>query len=110
MRLVGEDGSACETVGLDRPDQHDYVSGQVARWDGQPDGGLTDGMQGCYLATMAGNLTGGSVTWTGVGMFAAREREICMEMSGSVETWCCKMKEGGSSSNVAVQMADCRMV
>jgi len=106
--LEGEEGSTCETAGLDDPLKQDYVSGQEARFDGEPDGGVTDGLQGCYMASLGEQLIGGSVTWTGTGMFAAQKREICVEMSGSEEAWCCQMKEGYSVSNVAVQIGDCR--
>jgi len=109
VRLQGFDGWACETTGLDRPDQHDYESGKVARFDGEPDGGQTDGLQGCYMEFVDGYLSGGIVTWTGSGMFAASRREICVEMSGSTGTWCCKMKDGYSSTNVGVQIEDCVM-
>ena len=78
MLLVGEDGWQCQTEGLDHPDQHDYEGGVVARFDGSEE----DGLCGCYQAVMGGNLTGGSVTWTGSGMFAAINREICVQVMG----------------------------
>jgi len=61
------------------------------------------------MASLGEQLIGGSVTWTGTGMFAAKKREICVKVSGSDDDWCCQMKEGYSSSNVAVQMHDCRI-
>ena len=101
MLLVGEDGWQCQTEGLDHPDQHDYEGGVVARFDGSEE----DGLGGCYQAVMGGNLTGGSVTWTGSGMFAAINREICVEVMEG--TWCCRMKSGYSNSMETVQLEMC---
>jgi len=113
VRLLGAADLSCQTSALDHPERQDYITGQEVRFDGQPDGGLTDGLEGCYLSPMEGQLNGGSVTWTGSGMFAANKREVCVEMSaslGSTETWCCTMDQGYSSTNVAVQISNCKVV
>jgi len=99
--LESEDGWQCQTEGLDHPGQHDYEGGLVARFDGSEE----DGLGGCYQAVMGGDLAGGSVTWTGSGMFAAINREICVEVMGN--TWCCRMKSGYSNSMEAVQLEMC---
>jgi len=101
VSLESEDGWQCQTEGLDHPDQHDYEGGVIARFDGSEE----DGLGGCYQAVMGGDLTGGSVTWTGSGMFAAINREICVQVMGG--TWCCRMKSGYSNSMEAVQLEMC---
>jgi len=104
VRLDGEDGWQCQTEGLDHPDKKDYEAGAIARFDN----GEADGSEGCHQQMVLGSLTGGSVTWTGTGMFAASKRDICVQLSGDMmETWCCKMKDGYSSTNLAVQLQSC---
>jgi len=99
--LESEDGFECQTEGLDHPGRHDYRGGVIARFDGSED----DGLAGCYQQVVAGGLTGGSVTWTGSGMFAAFNREICVEMKEA--SWCCKMRSGYSNSMETVQLEMC---
>ena len=71
-----------------------------------------EGMAEGESFSVGGAPTGGSVTWTGVGLFAARYREICAEVSGkdgAVETWCCEMTESSSPQNVAVSLDNCAL-
>jgi len=105
VRLEGENGFQCQTGGLDHPDKKDYEAGVVAVFDA----GEVDGLQGCYQEVVTGSVTGGSVTWTGTGMFAASKRDICVQLSGEGVTWCCKMKDGYSSTNLAVQLQSCEI-
>merc|ERR1712179_52873 len=105
VRLEGENGFQCQTGGLDHPDKKNYEAGEVARFDD----GEVDGLQGCYQEVVPGSVTGGSVTWTGSGMFAASKRDICVQLSGEGVTWCCKMKDGYSSTNLAVQLQSCEV-
>jgi len=104
VRLASDDGWQCQTAGLDHPDRKDYQAGVVS-WFYE---GEADGLEGCHLEVLPGSLSGGSVTWTGTGMFAASKRDICVEVLG-VGTWCCKMKDGYSSTNVAVQLEKCAL-
>jgi len=107
VKIQDENGWTCETSGLDHPDRRDYEPGVETRFDGQPDGGQTDGLEGCYMEVVPGDITGGSVTWTGTGMFAAKSRKICFELSGDADTWCCMMQDAASSTNVQVQLEKC---
>ena len=105
VRLDTESGS-CETVGLDNPEKRDYMQGEVARFST-----AEEGMAGCE-AFSGGAPTGGSVTWTGSGLFAARSRQICAELTGEqgmVETWCCIMAQQSSPQNVPVSLDKCAL-
>ena len=44
-------------------------------------------------------------------MFAARFREICMELArgDTKEQWCCEMAESSSATNEAVLLEHCSM-
>merc|ERR1711874_221724 len=101
VRLVSETGWECQTDGLDHPQRKDYEAGAYARFE---EGGV-DGLLGCYHEAVPGSLAGGSVTWTGSGMFAASKRDICVELSDA--SWCCKMKGGYSTNNEAVELENC---
>ena len=106
VSLVTSSGETCQTEGLDHPDRRDYQQGQEAMLSTSE-----EGMAGCETFP-GGPPTGGSVTWTGTGVFAARNREICAELSGeggSVETWCCTMVKASSSQNIAVSLNKCQL-
>ena len=106
MRLDTESGQSCETAGLDNTEKRDYMQGEEARFST-----AEEGMAECETFS-GGAPTGGSVTWTGVGLFAARSREICAELTGeegTVETWCCLMTEQSSPSNVQVALDKCAL-
>ena len=106
VSLVTTSGETCQTEGLDHPDRRDYQQGQEARFSTSE-----EGMAGCETFP-GGPPTGGSVTWTGTGVFAARNREICAELSGeggSLETWCCTMVKASSSQNIAVSLNKCQL-
>merc|ERR1711935_1273344 len=76
--LEGRGDRRCETlVGLDHPNQRDYVSGFVAVFDGDDDEGETDGMRGCVNSDLGGEVNGGSITWLATGVFAPRYLRIC---------------------------------
>jgi len=67
-------------------------------------------MDECFKANLGGAPKGGSVTWTGSGIFAARYREICIEVSGEtepVESWCCEMGESSSTTGMTVLLDHC---
>ena len=55
------------------------------------------------------------MTWTGSGVFAARYREICMDLGTSspddltMESWCCEMRESSSAQNSAVLIDNCQL-
>ena len=106
MRLETESGQSCETLGLDNTEKRDYVQGETARFTK-----AEEGMAECE-GFPGGPPTGGSVTWTGVGLFAARAREICTELTGeegAVETWCCHMTDPSSPQNVQVDLDNCAL-
>merc|ERR1712110_265046 len=106
VRLETESGQSCQTQGLDNTEKRDYVQGEAARFST-----AEEGMAECE-AFQGGAPTGGSVTWTGVGLFAARSREICAELTGeegTVETWCCHMTESSSPQNVEVTLDNCAL-
>ena len=106
MRLDTESGQSCMTAGLDDPEKRDYVQGETARFTK-----AEEGMAECE-GFSGGPPTGGSVTWTGVGLFAARSREICAELTGeegAVETWCCHMTDPSSPQNVQVDLDNCAL-
>ena len=106
VRLETESGQSCQTLGLDNTEKRDYVQGETARFST-----AEEGMAGCE-AFPGGAPTGGSVTWTGVGLFAASAREICAELTGEegrVETWCCHMTEPSSPQNVEVTLDKCAL-
>ena len=106
VRLETESGQSCETVGLDSTEKRDYVQGESARFTT-----AEEGMAQCE-AFSGGAPTGGTVTWTGVGLFAARSREICAELTGeegTMETWCCHMTEPSSPQNVPVTLDNCAL-
>jgi len=105
--VISSSGAACETLGLDNASIHDYETGKLSRWTTEE-----QGMNECFKANLGGVPKGGSVTWTGPGIFAARYREICIEISGDVDTdtvesWCCEMGESSSSTNHAVLIDNC---
>ena len=105
MRLDSSSGQSCATAGLDNIDKRDYIQGEEARFTM-----AEEGMAECESFYVGGAPTGGSVTWTGVGLFAARYREICVEVSegeGALETFCCEMTDLASAQNVAVSLDNC---
>ena len=69
MRVISSSGAACETLGLDNASIHDYETGKLSRWTTEE-----QGMNECFKANLGGVPKGGSVTWTGPGIFAARYR------------------------------------
>ena len=106
VRLETESGQSCQTEGLDDTEKRDYVQGETARFTR-----AEEGMAECE-GLVGGPPTGGSVTWTGVGLFAARSREICVELTGeegAVETWCCHMADQHSPQNVQVNLDYCAL-
>ena len=106
VMLETESGQSCETLGLDDTEKRDYMQGEVARFST-----AEEGMAECEGFT-GGAPTGGSVTWTGFGLFAARSREICVELTGeegTVETWCCLMAQQSSPQNVQVALDMCAL-
>jgi len=110
IHLEGSGGLECQTEnGLDHPDRKDYGSGLAAIFDGEEDEGQTDGLGNCYQADLGGEVTGGVVTWMGTGMFAPRRTEICVQLTGQKEAWCCNMAASYSQTNVGVQLKDCSL-
>jgi len=100
VRLNGEGESSCQTPGLDHPDNWDYYPSHAVTFSG-PELGE------CNSAELGG-LQGGVVTWTGPGLFAAKNREICVGMvDGSVS--CCSMQDSFSASNVPVTLENCKL-
>ena len=67
--MISSSGAACETLGLDNASIHDYETGKLSRWTTEE-----QGMNECFKANLGGVPKGGSVTWTGPGIFAARYR------------------------------------
>jgi len=107
VALVGNGGS-CETIrGLDHADRKDYESDLKSEFDGEEDEGETDGLSNCYKADLGGDVTGGSITWLGTGMFAPKYTEICIRLSGQEDAWCCKLENSYSQNNVAVAFKSC---
>jgi len=104
VTLLSLEGSGCVTESLDDPTKVDYFQGQEARFASQE-----VGLAGCAGAKLEGGPIGGSVMWTGKGMFAARFREICMDIDNGeyIEDWCCEMAESSSSTNQAVLLEYC---
>ena len=108
MGITSSSGVSCHTAGLDNPDKQDYIAGQSVRFWRE-----WHGLDQCYQADIGGVPKGGSVTWLGSGVFAARYREICLDMAsgedGPVESWCCEMRESSSAQNNAVLMDNCQL-
>merc|ERR1712110_193917 len=106
VTLLSLEGSGCVSDPLDDPTKVDYFQGQEARFDN-----VEVGLAGCAGATLEGGPIGGSVMWTGQGMFAARFREICMELTRgeAKEQWCCEMVDSASATNQAVLLDHCNM-
>jgi len=92
--------------GLDHPDLRDYVGGNPAVFDGEPDAGTTDGLTSCYHADLGNEITGGTVTWLGSGIFAARSSHINVEMTGGAQ-YRCTMK-AMAMQNIEVELHMCR--
>ena len=104
VRLESSSAGSCVTSGLDNTEKRDYQQGLEARFTT-----AEEGMAECENFP-SGPPTSGSVTWTGSGVFAARSREICAEITaeeGAVETWCCLMAQSASSQNVQVSLDNC---
>ena len=106
VKLLTTSGQMCQTAGLDNTEQRDYQQGQAASFST-----AEDGMENCENFP-AGGLTGGTVTWTGSGVFAARSREICAQLSAeeALQTWCCTMDDAASAQNVQVSLSKCALV
>jgi len=106
IRLDGSNGKGCQTDGgLDHVDIQDYVSGTTAVFAGEEE------LTSCYLSDLGGAVQGGAVTWLSSGMFAARNREICLMLAGdNNSSWCCDMESGYSAQNVPVELVNCKIV
>jgi len=109
VRLQSASGLVCETErGLDRFDMVDYVVGEELRFDQ----GVDDGLVGCYKQIFPEGIAGGAVTWTGSGIFAAKETQICVELSSDADVpqkWCCNMNNGYSQTNVEDKLEHCSL-
>jgi len=83
------------------------MSGNRVVFDGYPDAGATDGLTSCYMADMGNNLTGGTVTWLGSGIFAARVSEIYIELTGGA-VYSCRLASM-AVQNVPVTLKNCQI-
>ena len=105
MTLSTEADITCSTAGLDDPEARDYIGGQEAVFTRED-----EGMEGCYEAVLGGGPVTGSVIWTGTGLFAAFDNEICVDISAEADpdTWCCQT-EGFANAGQVVPLVNCQL-
>ena len=106
MTLTTDADISCSTAGLDNPEAKDYIQGQEAVFTR-----VEEGMEGCYGAVLAGGPGTGSVTWTGQGIFAARNREVCVDITAEddLDTWCCQTNSEIIEQGNMVSLKNCHL-
>ena len=97
---------SCSTAGLDDPEAQDYIQAQEAVFTR-----VEEGMEGCYGAVLAGGPVTGSVTWTGQGIFSARNREVCVDITAEddLDTWCCQTNSASIMQGNTVSLINCQL-
>jgi len=104
------DNVDCTSNGLDNLEIVDYSPGNIAIFDGKPDGGNNDGLGGCMFADLNVGLTGGTATWTGQGTWTGQSGDttVCVDFYGdSKPTFCCGLQSKSLGEGVSTDLIDC---
>ena len=106
VTLTTDADISCSTAGLDDPEAKDYIQHQEAVFTR-----VEEGMEGCYGAVLAGGPGTGSVTWTGQGIFSARNREVCVDITAEddLDTWCCQTNSASIMQGNTVSLINCQL-
>jgi len=113
LQLDGLYNTHCNSNGLDNGELVDYDNGKTAVFDGTPpDDGSDDGLAGCKLADLNEEVSGGSATWTGDGVWTGAESDpICVKFSSEGDdnvTCCCKLESRTLQTGVSTNLIDCK--
>jgi len=113
LQLIGLYNTNCNSNGLDNLELVDYDNGRKAVFDGTPDNdGSDDGLAGCKLADLNEEVSGGTATWTGDGVWTGAATDpICVKFSsegGDNVTCCCKLESGTLETGDQTNLTDCQ--